>query len=130
MEHKMNEKKSQLKIGIALILTSAFMTCSGQLCWKLGAIHVEYTLVFYLIGFALYGLGALLMMLAFRFGEMSVLHPMLSVGFVGSLFLGGVFLNEDITIKKIIGIMFVLVGVCFLSRQGKDKQDGNGGEEA
>lgn len=126
----MNEKKNQLKIGIVLILTSALMTCSGQLCWKLGAIHTEYTLAFYLVGFVLYGMGALLMMVAFRFGEMSVLHPMLSVGFIGSLFLGGIFLNEDITIKKIAGILFILVGICFLSRQEKDKQELDGGEEA
>lgn len=120
----MSEKKSQLKLGIALIITSAIMTCSGQLCWKLGAVHAEYTIGFYLSGFLLYGMGALLMMMAFRFGEMSVLHPMLSVGFVGSLFLGSMFLNENITVRKIAGILLILVGIWFLSRQGSERQDG------
>lgn len=120
----MSEKKSQLKRGIALIITSAIMTCSGQLCWKLGAVYAEYTIGFYLLGFLLYGMGALLMVIAFRFGEMSVLHPMLSVGFVGSLFLGNLFLNENITIRKIEGILLILVGIWFLSRQGNERQDG------
>lgn len=120
----MNEKKSQLKVGIALIVTSAIMTCSGQLCWKLGAVYIEYTIGFYLLGFLMYGMGALLMTIAFRFGEMSVLHPMLSVGFVGSLFLGSIFLNENITVRKFAGILLILVGICFLSRQENERKSG------
>ena len=115
------KKNSQLKIGIVLILLSALTTCSGQLCWKLGAVYAEFTIALYLIGFVLYGVGALLMTIAFRFGEMSVLHPMLSVGFVGSLFLGNIFLQENITIKKVIGILAILVGIYLLSIQ-KDKE--------
>jgi len=107
--------KGQLKIGVGLILTSAVATCSGQLCWKLGAEYPSYVLLFYLFGFILYGLGAVLMVFAFKFGEMSILHPMLSVGFIISLFLGATFLKEDIQPRKIIGVLLILVGVCFLN---------------
>lgn len=117
----MIEKKNQLKIGIALILTSSVMTCVGQLCWKLGAEFPKLMLLYYFVGFILYGLGALLMMLSFRFGEMSVLHPMLSVGFIGSLILGAVFLNEEVGVRKIAGVLLVLLGIYFLNRQGKEE---------
>lgn len=116
-----NEKEKQLRIGIVLILLSAVMTCSGQLCWKLGAMYTEYTILLYLIGFGLYGMGALLMMIAFRFGEMSILHPMLSVGFIGALILGKVFLDEVITIKSFLGVVLILIGICLLSRQKNNR---------
>ena len=31
-------KKKNLSTGIALMLTSALLTCTGQLCWKLSAL--------------------------------------------------------------------------------------------
>ncbi len=121
----MKTEKNQLKMGIGLILVSALMTCSGQLFWKLGADNEQYMIAFYLLGFVLYGIGALLMLVAFKFGEMSVLHPMLSVGFICSLILGNKFLGEDISYRKIMGIIFILVGVCLLSYQG-DKEENKG----
>lgn len=117
------EQNNQLKIGVGLILLSSAATCSGQLCWKLGAVYSEHVVLFYLIGFLLYGMGALLMILSFKFGEMSILHPMLSVGFIGSLFLGAIFLNEDIQPRRVIGVLLILVGVCFLNYQGHREQD-------
>lgn len=115
--------RNQLKLGIGLIIVSAAMTCCGQLSWKLGAIYPENIIIFYLIGFLLYGVGALFMLISFKFGEMSILHPMLSLGFVGSLFLGNIFLKEDISTTKIIGIVLILIGVCLLSYQKKIKKE-------
>lgn len=121
----MSKKTNQLKIGIALILISAVMTCSGQLCWKLGAKYPEYVIPFYLSGFGLYGMGALLMVVSFKFGEMSVLHPMLSVGFIVSLFLGAIFLDEEIGPRKVIGVLLILVGAWLLNvRRKSEKVEG------
>lgn len=122
-EHMKKEKNTQLQKGIILIITSALLTCVGQLCWKLGAIYPAYTLLFYMVGFFLYGMGALFMIVAFKFGEMSVLHPMLSAGFIGSLFLGSMFLKEKITIQKLIGILLIILGVYFLSHYNKVQED-------
>lgn len=118
----MGKEVNQLKTGIALILTSAIMTCSGQLCWKLGAKYPEQVILYYLVGFILYGVGALLMVFSFKFGEMSILHPMLSVGFIASLFLGTIFLNEDIKPTKVIGVLLILVGIWLLNARKKSKQ--------
>lgn len=115
--------RNQLKLGIGLILVSAAMTCFGQLSWKLGATHPENIIIFYLIGFLLYGIGALFMLIAFKFGEMSILHPMLSMGFVGSLFLGNIYLKEEISTTKVIGVVLILIGVCILSYQEKTKEE-------
>lgn len=103
-------KNQNLTAGILLIVASALCTTFGQLCWKLGT----KSILFLLVGFALYGLGALLMIYAFRFGEVSVLHPMLSISYVLSLLLGTLLLNESVTPRKIGGILCVICGTIFL----------------
>lgn len=112
------EKKNRLPLGIALMLTSALLTCVGQLCWKLS----EDSLLLLLAGFALYGCGALLMMAAMRFGELSVLHPMLSAGYALSIILGAVVLEEKITANKLLGIAVITAGlVCLSTSKGGDR---------
>lgn len=108
----MKRDKSLYK-GIILILLSAVLACTGQLLWKLSAGNNSIILV--TAGLALYGLGALLMILALRYGELSVLHPMMSVGYILSLILGALVLKENISILKIIGVVVIIVGLIFLS---------------
>ena len=110
----MGPNKDRLSVGIALMLTSALLTCTGQLCWKLSALR-EPPLLFLLAGFGLYGLGALLMMAAMRFGELSVLHPMLGAGYVLSVLLGALVLEEAVTPNKLLGIAAIVAGLVCLS---------------
>ena len=107
----MEHKKNRLAAGIALMLASALLTCLGQLCWKLS----RESLPFLLAGFALYGCGALLMMAAMRFGELSVLHPMLGAGYILSVLLGALVLGEEMTAGKLLGIAVICAGLVCLS---------------
>ncbi len=114
----MKQNISKLKTGIILMLFSAFCTSTGQLMWKLATI-ANIDIPLYIIGIVLYGIGALLMMIAFKFGEMSVLHPMLSVGFIIALMYGSIFLSENINLQAIIGTIFILIGMIFLGKSSK-----------
>lgn len=111
-------KKTQLYKGIAIMLSSSLLTCAGQLFWKLSA--QQNTLLYIFIGFTLYGIGALCMIFALRFGDLSVLHPMLGIGYVFSIGLGYLVLGEPVHLKKIIGIVIILFGLIQLSRSGKE----------
>ena len=93
----MKKNKQNLPLGIILMLTASLLTCVGQLCWKLSASGALWLV---LVGFVLYGCGALLMVVALRFGELSILHPMLSAGYVLSIVLGGVVLGESVTAQR------------------------------
>ena len=116
----MQDKKNCLPAGIALMLTSALLTCTGQLCWKLAS--NRGSLLFLLVGFFLYGCGALLMMAAMRFGELSVLHPMLSAGYILSIILGALVLQEDISTNKLLGIAVITAGrVCLSTSRRAEK---------
>ena len=109
-------QKPNLSVGIILMLASAVCTSFGQLFWKLSNGQINW---FLLLGFVLYGLGALTMIIAFRFGKMSVLHPILSSSYVIAVILSMTVLNESINTVKIIAICFVIVGVIFIGG-GKD----------
>lgn len=111
-------RKNELYKGIAIMLSSSLLTCTGQLYWKLST--QENTFVFILAGFMLYAMGAVCMILALRFGDLSVLHPMLGIGYVFSIGLGYLVLGEPVHLKKIIGIMIILFGLIQLSRSGKE----------
>lgn len=106
------------------MLISSCLTSTGQLMWKLASI--KGGLVYYLVGFILYGFGALVMMLALSFGELSVLHPMLSFGFIISIFFGALVLDEHITINKVLGIVLIIIGLVFMSIGAEKKKADKG----
>jgi len=114
----MRQINKRLLCGIILMIFSSICTCVGQLMWKEASINEE-KLLFYLLGFSLYGLGAVVMMIAFQFGELSVLHPMLSVGFVLSIILGSAFLNEKVSVIKVLGTGLIIIGMIFLGKSAK-----------
>ena len=60
--------------GILLMLVSSICVYTGQLFWKLSSKE----LLFLLLGFVLYGIGAIVMLIAYKYGSLSVLQPMLS----------------------------------------------------
>lgn len=98
------------KKGISLMLISAMCVCFGQLFWKLSSDG----LLFMVWGFFLYGLGAIIMIIAYKHGSLSVLQPVLSVNYIISLFLGYKILGEAITVYKIIGTFLIITGMCFI----------------
>ena len=100
------------KKGIFMMILSSLCACIGQLFWKLSA---TYGLPAMMTGFCLYGLGALIMLMAYRHGKLSVLQPVLSLNYVLSIILGAMVLHENVTLFKCIGILFIIVGVIFIA---------------
>ena len=70
---------------------------------------------FLLAGFGVYGIGALVMIIAYRFGKLSVLQPVLSLNYIISTMLGIFVLKEDITMLKCAGILIIITGVIFIA---------------
>lgn len=99
------------RTGIVLIIIAALATATGQMLWKLS--HTVPDLYF-IIGFLLYFCGAVLMIAAFKFGDLSVLHPLLSFGYIFSIFLGSLFLGESLSALQIIGILIIIAGASLI----------------
>lgn len=105
------------KKGILLMIISAIFACIGQLFWKL--FNINDNILYLIFGFFLYGVGALVMIKAYKFGKLSVLQPIISLNYVFALILGVTVLKENISIFKILGIFIIIFGVAFIA--GGDK---------
>ena len=101
----MIESIQKNKKGILLMLVSSICVCVGQLLWKLSATQ---GLVFMLA-------GALIMIVAYKFGKLSVLQPMLSLNYVLSIVLAAFVLHEAVTLYKVIGVIVITCGVIMIA---------------
>jgi uncharacterized membrane protein len=115
-------KRSTNQMGVILIVIAATLSSLGQLAWKLGADAVDWSAwLFYLLGFLAAAAGMFVMMAAFRYGQVSILQPMMSLGFALSIFLGAFFLGEPITLLKVVGTLCIIVGSVLLGIEGNEE---------
>jgi uncharacterized membrane protein len=98
-------------IGIFLMLFCAVCLCLGQLVWKL---MPGYSLIYMLGGFAIYAAGAISMIFAYRFGELSVLQPINSMSYVFSIVIAIFILHERVPPINFAGIALIVGGVIVI----------------
>lgn len=67
-------------------------------------------------GLFCYGFSLLMWFYVLSRMELSKAYPMVSLGYVFTLILGYLFLNESITFSKIAGILLIMVGVIILTK--------------
>ena len=106
----MREKRSSVA-AILLMLLCAACLCLGQLIWKL---MPGYNLIYIFGGFAIYAFGAVSMILAYRYGELSVLQPINSISYVFSTILAVLVLHEKVPPVTIAGIVLIVSGVIVI----------------
>jgi multidrug transporter EmrE-like cation transporter len=97
---------------------------------KTGALHVDHPGVLgvaaamltnlpLLAGYALYGLSTVLLILALRDGELSLLYPVIALTYVWVTVLSFLIFHESINPLKMAGIAIIVSGVTVLGRNGK-----------
>ena len=105
----MTESFRKNKKGISLMVVSSI--CVEQLLWKISA---KQGIVAMLLGFCFYGVGALVMIMSYKFGKLSVLQPMLSLNYVLSIVLAAIVLKEKVSLVKCIGVLIIIGGVIMI----------------
>ena len=70
-------------------------------------------------GYALYGLFTLLLVIALREGELSMLYPIISLGYVWVTALSYVIFHDSLNTPKSIGIASIMIGVAVLGQGAK-----------
>ena len=104
-----------------MFLTTLF-TAAGQFFLKDGTNSFSvmglfnFSLIF---GIILYGIGALLLIFALRHGELNTLYPMLSLTLIWVTLISAFLLHESITTSRIVGNIFILSGLVFITKGGK-----------
>ena len=107
--------------SIVLVLTASFIGSFGAVFLKLGAEHMEGGLArlvrnYWLgIGIALYLLSSVFYVMGVTRGELTVLYPMVSLGYLWAIVWARLFFKEAFTISKIAGLAMIIVGVALIN---------------
>lgn len=110
--------------AIGLIILASFFAGTGQLLWKKVSMDLTYSFLFLfnpflIMGVFVYFLSTILMVLAFKNGELSVLHPFLAISFIWVILVSPIiFPSETLGTTKIIGAILVFLGVSLIGLGG------------
>lgn len=114
-----------LKLGILIMLVCTLFTATGQLFLKYGSADFQLNLLELLtnynliLGLVLYAAGAVLLVVALKFGDLSVIYPIVSLTFVWVMFISMWFLGEEMNNFKIGAVIFIIFGVVLIARGSK-----------
>ncbi len=107
---------------ISLALITALLAAVGQLLMKLGARSVtsdiaSWVLNWHLVvGVALHGVGFVLLVLAFKRGNLSILYPVLATSYVWVAVLSHRYLGETISAVQWVGVGLIIAGIGLIVR--------------
>ena len=111
---------------LLLISISVILTAAGQLCFRKGMAGIQAAqekaalgkLIlsgllngYVLTGFIFFGAGALLWLGVLAKEEVSYAYPLSSLGYLIVLLGSSILFQEQVTLPRILGVLFILIGV-------------------
>ncbi len=111
--------KTPLWAMIAVTL-STLLTSTAQLFFKIAAdkLAFDITLIlknYYLfLGFFLYAIAAAILIKSLKYGELSILYPLIGLSYVWVTILSYFYFSEQITVFKILGVVIIIIGITFI----------------
>jgi multidrug transporter EmrE-like cation transporter len=105
--------------SILLVVLGSFIGSFGAVFLKVGSTRLRQGLRHILslplaAGVGMYLLSSVFFIAALRNGELSVLYPLVSLGYVWTLLWSNLFFKEPLTRYKFLGLFLILVGVSFI----------------
>ena len=111
--------------SVMLVFACTILGAAAQILMKVGMTHFRpdpialATNLPLVAGYALYGLNTLMLVLALKEGELSMLYPIIALTYVWVTLLSYLLLHEPPNLYKDIGITTIVAGVAVLGRGGK-----------
>src|SRR5579875_2750372 len=107
--------------SIILVLFGSFIGSFGAVFLKLGAEHMQGGLrrllsnYWLATGIVLYLLSSVFYMMGVSQGELTVLYPMVSLGYIWAILWARLFFKEPFTLPKIGGLLMIVFGVALIN---------------
>lgn len=107
--------------SIVLVLFGSFIGSFGAVFLKLGAEHMQGSLARILnnywlaIGIVLYLLSSVFYIMGVAQGQLTVLYPMVSLGYIWAILWARLFFKEPFTLAKIGGLTMIVFGVALIN---------------
>jgi multidrug transporter EmrE-like cation transporter len=111
-----------------LVFGCTIFGAAGQILIKTGAntldphptlVHIVVRILTTLplfAGYSLYGVSMILLVLALRHGELSLLYPVIALTFVWVTILSVIIFHDSMNPLKLAGILIIIGGVAILGR--------------
>ena len=108
-------------VGIIIMIFCSVLNSVGQFLFKacVPSSHGRLGYAFlknpkFLVGIAIYILGTLLSVYAYRFADLIVLYPLSNLALVWNLMFAGKIFGEKIDARRIVATGFILLGCAIL----------------
>lgn len=107
--------------SIVLVLLASFIGSFGAVFLKSGSAHLRSSSILTLLlnwrlalGVTFFVISSGFFIVAIKYGELSVLYPMVSLGYVWTMLWSRMFFGEPFTKGKFLGLAMILTGICLL----------------
>lgn len=118
------------RTSLLLVFICTIVGAAAQILIKQGAGHLTqpgftgavigmFTNLPLFAGYCLYGINAVLFVLALREGELSLLYPIIALTYVWVSILSVYYFHESMNALKITGLVVIVAGVAILGRGGR-----------
>ncbi|MBW3003613.1 EamA/RhaT family transporter [Candidatus Woesearchaeota archaeon] len=110
------------KIGIAVMIISSLFLSTGQLFFKYGSGSFKWNIMSiitnynYFFALCFCGIGAVLLIIALKFGDLSVMFPLVSISYIFVILISYFILHEDLGLLKLFAIGFIAFGVTLITK--------------
>ncbi len=120
------------KLSIALMIFCTFFTSVAQLFLKKGAAGLllnqglvklissiigNFPLI---LGCFLYGIAAIIFIIALKWGDLSALYPIIATSYFWVTLLSQAYLSEQINLLKWTGVLVIFAGISFVGWGGRN----------
>jgi len=107
------------KMAIILVIICTIFTSVGQILMKLGtaktgSILEIITNIPLILGFVAYGIGAVLLIISLKYGELSLVYPFIALSFIWVSIASIYLFNEHVSIINWLGLTAILLGVSMI----------------
>ena len=104
---------------MGLVLLGSVIGSFGAVFLKLGAERLRHGFRHVIswqsfTGVVFYVISSFLFVAGVRKGELSVLYPMVSLGYVCTLFWSRIFFQERLTGRKFVALGLIVFGICLI----------------
>ena len=110
--------------AIILSLFCALLASMGQTFFKIGSSKITGNIISWItnwqiiLGMCLYGLSAILFIVALKYGKLSILYPMIATSYIWVTFTSNCILKEQINYFNWIGVFLIICGVFMIAIKG------------
>ena len=122
-----NDPEKAKRFSILLVFLCTLLGAAAQILMKAGAEEHPHAGVAGLLvaifqngklftGYACYGVSTVILVIALKYGELSILYPVIALTYVWVTGLSVLFYNESLGVFKIAGLITVILGVAILGR--------------